>query len=219
MNSNRYLLIAAIGAYTITPLAGVLLLSWDWRSVMVFYWLGNISAGLAVVIDMVKLPASLVTLSRSAAAGPAVAPASPQQAVPAGGVLKLFMIPFFCFHYGTFTLIHGIFLFAIINGGFGVDVTGLPGLEIGGIIQAWLAGTVVYLIFKLVLPGEKAPIMSLWNRAYGRIIALHLSIVFGVFVIMLLQLPAAVAVLLILINFVIQLLSMKQSPLAPEAVA
>ncbi len=219
MNSSRYLLIVAIGAYTIIPLAGVLLLSWDWRSVMVFYWLGNISAGLAVVIDMIKLPASLVTLSRSAAGSPAVAPGSTQQAMPAGGVLKLFMIPFFCFHYGTFTLVHGIFLFAIIKGGFGIDVAGLPELGLSGIIQAWLAGTTVYLICKLVLPGEKASIMRLWSRAYGRIIALHLSIVLGVFAITFLQLPAAVAVLLILINFVIQLLSMKQSPSALEAVA
>lgn len=75
----------ALVVANLVPLAGVLLLGWDLGAVMLLFWAENAIVG---AYHIVKL--ALVTRW-----------------------LALFLVPFFAFHYGLFTLVHGVFVVAI----------------------------------------------------------------------------------------------------------
>src|SRR5215510_10677731 len=77
-----------------TPLVGVLLLHWQVFPLLLLYWLENVVVGIFNVLRM--------------------AVADPHD--PGSWIGKLFMIPFFCVHYGMFCFVHGIFVFALFGG-------------------------------------------------------------------------------------------------------
>jgi hypothetical protein len=64
------------------PLFGVLWLGWDVGSIVVLYWAENLIVGAWTVLKMLTT----------------------------GGVHALFLIAFFCLHYGGFCAIHGLFV-------------------------------------------------------------------------------------------------------------
>lgn len=198
MNS-KILNLTSISAYTIVPLVGLLFYGWDWRQIMIFYWLGNISSGLATVLDTWKVPAHLVDLL------PKVTTPTPSLNVSAQ-VQKIIATLFFCIHYGMFTLIHGIFVFAIVSGAFsGASSPTSSSIDFFPVLLAWGIGTALFLLVKTV---ESTPppvgIQQLWSRAYQRIVTLQLSIIFGAFLITLFALPSSIAILLVLVNFVLE---------------
>jgi hypothetical protein len=121
---------------------------------------------------------------------------------------KLAIVPFFIAHYGIFCLVHGVFVFGI----FGHDVIafGLFG-ELRNFVrilterQLWwcivpLAGSHLYSFFRNYLGrGEyrRTIAMMLMIQPYGRVVLLHVAILFGGFVA--LALGSNVGVLAILI--------------------
>ena len=82
-----------LGLANALPIAGVLLLGWKVFPLVLLYWLEN------VVVGGVNVGKLLL--------------AQPQE--PAYSVGKLFIIPFFIFHFGMFTLVHGVFVFALFG--------------------------------------------------------------------------------------------------------
>ena len=82
---SAWVLVAA----NLVPLAGVLFWGWDAFALIALFWMENVVIGVFFVLRMLALD-----------------PRDP--ALWAG---KLFMVPFFCFHYGMFTAIHGVFVF------------------------------------------------------------------------------------------------------------
>ncbi|MEN9621214.1 MAG: hypothetical protein RL499_1407, partial [Actinomycetota bacterium] len=42
-------------AYTALPIVGVLWLGWDWREIVLLYWLENISLGLAMFVTLLRV--------------------------------------------------------------------------------------------------------------------------------------------------------------------
>ena len=46
--------ILTIAIYTLLPIAGVLFFGWDWREVIILYWLENVALGVAMVIRMLR---------------------------------------------------------------------------------------------------------------------------------------------------------------------
>lgn len=128
---------------------------------------------------------------------------------------KLFFIPFFTFHYGLFCLVHGVFVFALLgknelggdfvmSGGSSFDEFGdlvKLALEWGGL---WAAlGLVVSHLFSFFVnyigKGEyrKTAVPLLMAAPYGRIVVLHLAIIFGAFATMALGSPVFLLVILI----------------------
>jgi hypothetical protein len=111
---------------------------------------------------------------------------------------KLFVIFFFIFHYGMFCFGHltaVVEIFSdtsiILGGGSSLAELWQPSFWIA---VAGIAGSHLYSFFMNYIGGEefkRANLSLLMRRPYGRIIAMHISIVFGAALVMLLgsQLP------------------------------
>src|ERR1051326_6744828 len=76
------------------PLIGVLFLGWQVFPLILLYWLENVIVGGLNVLRM----------------------GGADPAGPVRWIAKVFLIPFFCVHFGGFTTIHGVFVFAMFGG-------------------------------------------------------------------------------------------------------
>ena len=83
-------------AANLVPLAGVLFFGWSVFATLLLFWLENVMVGAFNVLRMLV--------------------AQPQ--IGAMWAAKLFMIPFFTFHYGMFVTVHGMFVLTLFGGGF-----------------------------------------------------------------------------------------------------
>src|SRR5688572_28095383 len=81
-------------AANLVPLAGVLFLDWSVFATLLVFWVENVIVGAFNVLRMLV--------------------AQPQ--IGAMWAAKLFMIPFFTFHYGMFVTVHGVFVLALFGG-------------------------------------------------------------------------------------------------------
>lgn len=96
MASNRWALLSLVVA-NLLPLAGVLFWGWRLIDLLTLYWIESAVVGVYTVLKIL-----LAGRSR----GP----------VAVAVVGKLFIIPFFVFHYGLFWLVHGMFLQVLFTG-------------------------------------------------------------------------------------------------------
>lgn len=88
MRTGQQLGIALVVVLNALPVWGVLAGEWSIGALMVLFWLENVAAGLVHALRMAIV------------GGPPVLRA-----------MKIAMIPFFCLHYGLFTLGHAFFVF------------------------------------------------------------------------------------------------------------
>lgn len=176
------------------PLFGVLLHQWTVFAVVLLYWCENVVVGGFNVLRMLcARPAD--ALSQAA---------------------KLFLIPFFCVHYGMFTFVHGMFVFALFGDrtshpGFGVS----PSLVLDAIHREGLGWPIAALcashgfsFFHNYLAGgeyRNVSLPQLMIRPYGRIVLLHLTIILGGMLVMVLGSPVAALVLLVLLKTALDL--------------
>ncbi len=124
---------------------------------------------------------------------------------------KLFFVPFFSFHYGFFCFVHGVFVFALLGnrdalGGIGGPFNGLQTAAIdllkGGTGAAAIALAASHLFsycYYFLFQGEyrRTNIAQLMVAPYGRIVVLHLAILFGAFATQFLGQPLILLLLLI----------------------
>jgi hypothetical protein len=124
---------------------------------------------------------------------------------------KLFLIPFFCFHYGMFTFVHGVFVVVLFSGYRG---HGFPNpLQIlleNGLALAVLAIGVSHGISfatNYLRDGEyrRATINDLFHQPYGRVVVLHLAIIAGGALMMKMRSPAAGLLVLVALKIVLDL--------------
>jgi hypothetical protein len=189
------------------PLIGVLFLGWDAFLIVLLYWAENVAVGFYNVLKM----------------------AAARVGQPAAHLGKLFAIPFFIVHYSGFTGVHGVFILAM----FKKDPDIVPGgdawpcflvfvqMLCGVIRQAWLeipngARWVVLAMFishgvsfgyNYLYKREYAAITpdKLMVQPYGRIIVMHVAILFGGFLTMSMGSPIGLLVILIVLKTVIDL--------------
>jgi hypothetical protein len=160
-----------------TPLFGVLFLRWRVFPLLFLYWLENVVVGLFNVARM--------------------ATADPDD--PQSWAAKLFMIPFFCFHYGMFCFVHGIFVFALFgtkHSGTAFELLGnvLPTIRYTGLGFAVLSLTsshAVSFFVNYIYGGEykHASVAQLMAQPYSRVVVLHITILGGGFAMMALGSP------------------------------
>lgn len=156
------------------PVVGVLVWGWGLAGVVILYWLENVIIGVA-------------NLAKMAASGGARG---------VGGVIAaLFLGAFFTFHYGVFCLVHGLFVLAMfagvepamdaVNPVVGLTQSGGPvGLALqaapymafaAGVVATWKA-----VEFAVVFIGRgemrRTGPHALMMAPYGRIVALHLTV-------------------------------------------
>ena len=161
---SAWVLVAA----NLVPLAGVLLWNWSVFALIALFWMENVVIGVFFILRMLTL--------------------DPRD--PALWLGKLFTVPFFCFHYGMFTAIHGVFVFSML-GGKKYDVRGLQLLEPAARAVAdyglWLplavlaASHAFSFFWNYLYHGEfqRSSLSALATKPYERVIVLHVAIVLG----------------------------------------
>jgi hypothetical protein len=175
------------------PVIGVIFFNWQTYPLLLFFWTENLVIGFYTVLKMLV--------------------ASGENAKPAA---KLFTVPFFCFHYGIFTLVHGVFVVALF-GGILTDDTVTAGTLTQQILNYQLFwGVLVLLIshgisfFKNYIGNNEyrqAELTKLMFQPYGRVVIFHITIIIGGFLSMFLGSPVIALLLLIILKVSIDIIT------------
>lgn len=180
----------------LAPIFGVLFMDWQVFPIVLLFWMENVIIGVFNVFKMIAC--------------------SPNQKQ---WVAKVFLIPFFCLHYGTFTSVHGvivIFMFGML-GGFikpgdfaagPFDILGIMGkLQLWWAVLALLVSHAVSFAVNYLGKGEykQSNIALLMLQPYGRVVILHITVLFGGFLVMLLGSPIIGLILLISLKIFIDI--------------
>lgn len=179
----------ALVAANLIPLAGVVFFGWDVFVVVFLFWLENVIVGCFNLLRM-------LWVERGA------------EQVP---LAKLFVMPFFLVHYGMFTAIHGVFVL-VLFGGQGVRGAPFPTVDtVLGLVARYhlwlpvlaLAASHGYsFVANYVAEQEyrRVTLRDLMGQPYGRVVVLHLTLLFGGFLVMALQQPVVGAFLLVVLK-------------------
>jgi hypothetical protein len=182
----------ALIAANLVPLAGVFLFGWKEFPLLLLFWFENVIIGFFNALKMLF--------------------ATPDQRFQ--WAAKLFIVPFFCFHYGMFTFVHGVFIVALFGGGTNRGLPS-PATYLNEMIEQKLVWAVLGLFVShgisfahnYLIGGEfrRAGVQSLMTQPYGRIVVLHVTILLGGFLMMALKSPALGLVLLVVLKVLLDL--------------
>jgi hypothetical protein len=178
----------------LVPLYGVVFLRWDVLSVLMLFWLENVVVGVFNILRMlVALPSE-----------------------PTAWVAKLFMIPFFCVHYGGFTAAHGMFVIGVFGHAFAERTGGTSpgtGMVIEIIREHHLEYAALFLaashgfsfVANFLGRGEyrRTSLGSLMTKPYSRVVILHVTIVLGALLVAVLRSPLPALLLLIVLKIAV----------------
>jgi len=180
---------AAAILLNLIPVFGVLFLGWSAFALIFLYWLENVIIGVRTLVSI---------LANGVMGG-------------AQGMAAPFFAVFFTFHYGLFCFVHGTFVVAL----FGQSAMGEPS---GGVVEATralltnqtgillgFASIAVWQVVQFILFLVRGEVretnpLTLMASPYPRIIVLHVTIIFGGFLLMLLNQPVAGLVMLALVK-------------------
>lgn len=188
------------------PLYGVLGFGWETFPLLLLFWVENVIIGGFNVLKMLV--------------------AAPQSGV--SWVTKLFLIPFFCVHYGMFTFVHGVFVVGLFGKQFRAGA-GFPDAEVFQRLiseqHLWIAviGLAVShgfsFVWNYLRRGEyrTASLPALMQQPYGRVVVLHLTILGGGFLMMAMGSPVAGLVLLVVLKIILDLRSHVREHTVPPA--
>lgn len=199
---SRLALVALVLA-NLVPLVGVAFWGWSVGAIVLLYWIENGIVGLS-------------NLAKMALA------AAPDEA----RVSKLFLLPFFALHYGVFWVVHGAFVmilfgasllgpgslasFGAPSGPFDLDLSsGLPAGAGAGSL-AWGVASLalshaVSFVTNYLRGGEFREVTAaqLMARPYGRVVVLHVTIIFGAIAVTMLGAPLGAMIVLVIAKTVI----------------
>jgi hypothetical protein len=178
--------VIALVAANLFPLYGVLALGWEVFPIMLLFWMENLIIGGFNALKMLC--------------------AAPQDRMKWLG--KLFLVPFFSFHYGCFTLVHGVFVFGLFGGAFrqGAPFPGWSGLarqigelHLGYAVLALVASHAFAFGYTYLWRGEyrTASLKELMQAPYGRVAVLHLTLLGGGILVNAMHSPTAGLILLV----------------------
>ncbi|HUP54991.1 MAG TPA: DUF6498-containing protein [Methylomirabilota bacterium] len=203
-------------AFNLIPLVGVLFGRWSVATLLVLYWVEN---GIAGILNVPKILLAEGT-GQTAPTGRTVG------AVAVGALTRLPLALFFVVHYGLFWLVHGVFVMtlpSLAGGGairqldpgpgsspFVFDPLGMVGTPAVGpdwSAVAWGAlGLAIShgfsFLANFVGRGEYRKVSSAeqMGRAYGRVVVLHLAILFGGFLSLAIGSPVGALLVLVLLK-------------------
>ena len=177
------------------PLFGVAFLGWNVWTILIIYWLENGVVGAYNVLRMTK------------AQGPDSGGATTWRVNgrPASAMSKAGLIPFFVMHYGIFWVVHGVFVLAFpVFGamGDGTDPDLAAGFESAPIPFAVVAlaishGVSYWLNFLRGGEYKRVSASGQMFAPYGRLVVLHITIIFGGLAISMTGAPAAAVTILV----------------------
>ncbi len=208
-------------AFNLVPLGGVLFWGWNVETLLVLYWVENGVIGVLNVPKMLLARGPVMPGQESRLNG-RIAPAN------AG------LVVFFLIHYGIFWVVHGIFVFAlptiaaVFSGGANlldsptgplVFPAGLVPFEpsSAGASPDWSAvswGTVALAFshgasFLINFVGRqeylRVSVVQQMFAPYGRVLILHLTILFGAFISLVIGSPIGAVAVLVIIKTIVDL--------------
>jgi Family of unknown function (DUF6498) len=210
-------LVALIVANLI-PLIGVLFLGWSVWNILVIYWVEN---GIVGAFNVFKM-------ARAEGTGTDSGMAFTVNGQAANSMSKLSLMPFFVVHYGIFWFVHGIFVFTLPLF-MSLSSEPMAGLEIepGSVLIAGIALVISHGLsfwWNYLRGGEyrRATPAGLMFAPYRRLIALHLTIIFGAIAVMFTGAPVAAVAILVAIKTALDVgihLAEHRSPAPAGAVA
>jgi hypothetical protein len=180
----------------LVPVFGVLVLHWEVFPLMFLFWSENVVVGAFNVLKML----------------------ANQPASPFNWIVKFFLIPFFCVHYGMFTYVHGVLVVAFF-GGNPKNMNGFPTATgfwhvmneyaLGWAILGLVVSHGISYVTNYLGKGEyqRVGINQLMSQPYGRIMVMHFTILIGGFLIMALHSPVAGLLLLVVLKTALDLSS------------
>ncbi len=187
--------IIALILVNLYPVFGVLFWGWEIFPIMFLYWTENVVIGFYNVLRMIACNDERRESWKQ----------------------KLFLIPFFIFHYGGFTAGHGIFVILIFGRQNVFVQRDLPNLHnLWVILQEKYVLYAILAIFishgysfvKNYLQGGEYKLYSLsklMRQPYGRIILMHTALIFGALLVVALKTPMAGLLLFILLKIIMDL--------------
>ncbi|MGH2474269.1 MAG: DUF6498-containing protein, partial [Candidatus Limnocylindrales bacterium] len=215
LSSSIGAVVALIVANAI-PLVGVLFFGWSVWNILIVYWLENGIVGVFNVLKMAR------------AEGPGGGDGVTLNGRSATDSGKLALIPFFIVHYGIFWFVHGVFVLTLpaftgtFGGGFGLDgegggpAIGFPfedrvpdvGVDPGVIVVAVVALAISHGLsywWNFLRGGEYRRVSAARQMfaPYGRLVALHLTIILGAVAVIATGAPAAAVAILVALKTVL----------------
>lgn len=192
----------------LVPLVGVLFLGWTLFAMLLLFWLENVTVGVFSVLQMLA--------------------ARPREPMAWGA--KLFMVPFFIFHYGMFTTVHGVFVMSLFGDPpakasqtpaafyHAVQTTGVGAAALAFVLSHGVSFALNYI------GGAEyrtAQLPLLMFRPYGRVMVLHVVILLGGFLVQLVGSPVPALALLVVLKTGLDLGAhlREHQPAAPAAPA
>jgi hypothetical protein len=210
-----FLSLAALIGANLIPFIGIFLFDWDVRFIVLLYWIENLIAGFYNILKMALLKTD--------------------QAKDKLG--KLFMIPFFCMHYGGFCAVHGFFLMHFFKIGSGISPLGndlhwwgpLVFLQLlHSVIAGIWASTPPEMIWAVIgltishgisfvenyILGKEyktSTLSKLMHQPYQRIMVMHIAILAGGIFVLQLNSPLPLMIILVLLKIFVDLYLHKKS--------
>ena len=163
--------VVALIVANLIPLIGVLFFGWSVWNILIIYWLEN---GIVGAFNVLKM---------ATAQGPGQPEGMTATNPPVGETRKTRLIPFFIVHYGVFWVVHGIFVLTLP-----FLFTGEPGSASGvdsaSILFVAIALGISHLasyVSNYLHGGEyrRVSAAQLMFAPYGRLMALHMTIILG----------------------------------------
>ena len=193
LGSSIWAVVALVVANLI-PLIGVLFFGWSVWNILVIYWLEN---GIVGLINVLKM---------AVATGDEVTPGVTfmVNGRPATSATKMGLIPFFIVHYGIFWFVHGIFVLTLPAFFSLMSDDGMT-LDLGPVVFAALGLAISHGLsfwWNFLHGGEyrRTAAAALMFAPYKRLVALHITIIFGAFAVMFTGAPAAAVAVLVAIK-------------------
>lgn len=212
--------VIALIAANLIPLGGVMVLGWSTFAIVVVYWAENVIIGSINVFKLMVCSPSADAIKRarvtpdqlkgnSREVQKRLARPEPHITI-VHHVSKLFYVPFFIVHYGMFCMGHGVFIFELLGKGHA---------RFGSLFDSWsffweqlreerliwavgaLAASHLFSFFlNFIYRGEyrRITVPQLMSQPYGRIVILHIAILFGAFLILALGSPIWMLAILII---------------------
>ncbi len=175
--------VLAILLANVFPLVGVIALGWDTFLVLALFWAENVVIGVYAAMKMLLVSSA---------------------AVPA----RLGAALFFCVHYGLFTAVHGMFVFFVFGSfmdsareGASSWQTIVSSQMLWGVLIL-LTSHGVSFVYNYLYRGEyrRTNLNAEMQQPYGRVVLLHVTIIFGGFLVMLMGSPIAGLLLLVVLK-------------------
>lgn len=200
------------------PLLGVLLLGWSTFAIVVIYWAENVIIGMINVLKMLICSPSQETLklanttlkqrNGNSELVQRLLERQSQGILVAHHASKAFFIPFFIFHYGLFCFGHGVFVFELLGGNmsfvspfnFWSDAfERLREEKLLWAVGALAASHLFSFFVNFIYRGEfrRVTVPQLMFQPYGRIVILHIAILFGAILIQFFGSPIWMLVILV----------------------